>query len=108
MITFLSMCCNAPISAVNWNPGDEFDKCIITCSNCLEYQEITINIFDEKINWIDTKNGIKNPLAIYLGQRGGLKGGAARATKLSPERRKEIAIKGANIRWNKYKNEKKS
>ena len=34
-----------------------------------------------------------------LGKRGGLKGGKARAEKLSPEERKAIAIKAAQTRW---------
>lgn len=33
------------------------------------------------------------------GRNGGLKGGAARAAKLSPERRAEIAKKAAAARW---------
>jgi hypothetical protein len=33
------------------------------------------------------------------GRRGGLKGGKARASKLSPERRSEIARKAARARW---------
>lgn len=33
------------------------------------------------------------------GRRGGLIGGAARAEKLSPERRSEIARKAAQARW---------
>lgn len=35
------------------------------------------------------------------GRQGGLKGGHARAVKLSPERRREIAKKAAYIRWSK-------
>lgn len=35
------------------------------------------------------------------GQLGGLKGGKARAAKLSPEQRKEIARKAAQKRWSK-------
>jgi hypothetical protein len=35
---------------------------------------------------------------------GGLVGGAARAQKLSAERRKEIARKAVAARWAKYKN----
>jgi hypothetical protein len=35
------------------------------------------------------------------GQKGGLKGGAARAATLSPKRRSEIAKKGAAARWKK-------
>jgi hypothetical protein len=42
---------------------------------------------------------LKNPDAVYLGRKGGLKGGKARAKKLSPEKRKEIAKKAANSRW---------
>jgi len=36
-----------------------------------------------------------------IGRRGGLKGGKARAKKLSPERRAEIAKKAAAGRWQK-------
>jgi hypothetical protein len=43
----------------------------------------------------------KDPLAVLLGRRGGLKGGKARAEKLTPERRKEIAQRGAQARWAK-------
>ncbi len=43
----------------------------------------------------------KDPLAVLLGQRGGLKGGKARAAKLSAEERKEIAKKAAKARWSK-------
>jgi len=41
----------------------------------------------------------KDPLAVALGRRGGLKGGKARASKLSGERRVEIARKAAQARW---------
>lgn len=34
-------------------------------------------------------------------RKGGLKGGSARAKKLSPERRREIAKKAAARRWSK-------
>lgn len=43
----------------------------------------------------------KNPAAVALGRLGGLKGGKARAEKLSPERRKAIARKAAKARWSK-------
>ncbi len=45
----------------------------------------------------------KNPAAVALGRLGGLKGGKARADKLSPKRRKEIAQKAAQTRWRKPK-----
>ena len=41
----------------------------------------------------------KNPAAVVLGRLGGLKGGKARANKLSPKRRKAIARKAATVRW---------
>jgi hypothetical protein len=41
----------------------------------------------------------KNPAAVELGRRGGLKGGKARAEKLTSEQRKEIARKAAKARW---------
>ena len=41
----------------------------------------------------------KNPAAVLLGRLGGLKGGKARAAKLSAKRRKEIAKKAAETRW---------
>jgi hypothetical protein len=44
-------------------------------------------------------NPEKNPAAIALGRLGGLKGGKARAEKLTAERRKEIAKKAAKKRW---------
>ena len=39
--------------------------------------------------------------AVRRGRLGGLKGGKARAKKLSSKRRKSIALKAANARWNK-------
>jgi hypothetical protein len=43
---------------------------------------------------------VKDPAAAELGRRGGLVGVRARADKLSPERRREIARKAAAARWN--------
>ncbi len=45
----------------------------------------------------------KNPAAVALGRLGGLRGGPARAKKLSPGRRKEIAQEAAKKRWSKKK-----
>jgi hypothetical protein len=41
----------------------------------------------------------KNPAAVALGRLGGRKGGAARAAKLTPEQRRQIAKKAAEARW---------
>ena len=43
----------------------------------------------------------KNKAAQELGRLGGLKGGKARAEKMTPEQRKEIAKKAAQARWKK-------
>ena len=43
----------------------------------------------------------KNPAAVALGRLGGAKGGKARAAKLSPAKRKQIATKAARKRWGK-------
>jgi hypothetical protein len=43
----------------------------------------------------------KNPAAVELGRRGGQKGGKARADKLTPERRSEIARAAAAERWSR-------
>lgn len=45
----------------------------------------------------------KNPAAVALGKLGGMKGGKARAEKLTPERRKDIAQRAAQTRWAKGK-----
>lgn len=45
----------------------------------------------------------KNPNAVALGRLGGLKGGTARAAKLGPKKRSEIAAKAAKARWKKGK-----
>ena len=43
----------------------------------------------------------KDPAAVVLGRKGGLKGGKARAEKLTPEQRSDIARKAAKNRWKK-------
>lgn len=49
----------------------------------------------------ETEQPTKNPHAVALGRRGGLKGGKARADKLTPEQRSEIARRAAQARWKK-------
>jgi hypothetical protein len=43
----------------------------------------------------------KNPHAVALGRKGGLKGGNARAANLTPEQRSNIAKMAAQARWQK-------
>lgn len=41
----------------------------------------------------------KDPAAVALGRKGGLKGGKARAAAMTPEERAEAAKKAAQARW---------
>lgn len=41
----------------------------------------------------------KDPAAVALGRKGGLKGGKARAASMTPEQRAEAARKAARARW---------
>ncbi len=50
-----------------------------------------------------SEESTKNPAAVALGRLGGLKGGKARASSLTPEQRKEIARKAAQARWSQEK-----
>jgi len=43
----------------------------------------------------------KNPAAVALGKLGGMKGGRARAAKLTQQERTEIAQRAAKARWGK-------
>jgi hypothetical protein len=43
----------------------------------------------------------KNPAAVELGRKGGIKGGKARAAKLTKERLSESARNAAQARWRK-------
>lgn len=59
-----------------------------------------VNVLAASIVEQATKAG-KDPLAVELGRRGGLKGGKVRAKRLSKKRRSEIAKKAAQARWGK-------
>jgi hypothetical protein len=49
----------------------------------------------------------KDPAAVSLGRRGGLKGGKARAESMPAERRAEIARDAAQARWKRSRDETK-
>jgi len=63
--------------------------------------EIAFRVFQEATGETPPDESKKNPAAIALGRLGGLKGGKARAAKLTPEQRSEIAKKAAAARWKK-------
>ncbi len=52
----------------------------------------------ELTEFVIAQNAGKNPAAVALGRLGGLKGGKARADKLTAKQRKEIARKAAKTR----------
>ena len=59
-----------------------------------------VNVLAASIVEAATKGG-KDPLAVELGRRGGMKGGRARANNLTPDERSRIARLGARARWHK-------
>lgn len=69
--------------------------------NILASQIVSEATEEEKLEAKEEPQPEKNPAAVELGRKGGLKGGKARAAKLSPERRREIAKKAAEARWGK-------
>jgi hypothetical protein len=51
----------------------------------------------------EPEKAVKHSAAVMLGRLGGLKGGPARAVKLSARKRREIAKKAAAARWRRPK-----
>ncbi|HEU5197164.1 MAG TPA: hypothetical protein VFW70_20675 [Methylomirabilota bacterium] len=62
------------------------------------------------VDWINDTTPpvsyLKDPVAVELGRRGGLKGGKARAARLSPAQRAAIARRAARARWAARKEER--
>jgi hypothetical protein len=70
----------------------------------LDFNELAKSIMDKATIEQVLTNAVqegKNPAAVLLGRMGGLKGGKARAVKLSAEERSQIAQKAACSRWHK-------
>ena len=68
----------------------------------MDLNQLAKRIVDEATGEIQPEEiDEKKKAAIESGRLGGLKGGKARAEKLTPEKRSEIAKKAAQIRWNK-------
>jgi len=64
--------------------------------------KLIADIATGEVEDVKTDDG-KNPAAVALGRKGGLKGGKARSEALSPSERKAIAEKAAQARWAKSK-----
>ena len=67
----------------------------------MDLNQLAKRIVDEATGEVTPEEEIdeKKKAAIESGRLGGLKGGKARAEKLTPEERSEIARNAANTRW---------
>ena len=70
-----------------------------------DVNELAKQVVDEATGETDPvePDAEKDPLAVELGRRGGLKGGKARAAKMTPEERREAGRKAAQARWSNKK-----
>jgi len=69
-----------------------------------DFAETAFHVFEQAIGETPVvPEPDKNPAAVALGRLGGLKGGKARAAKLTAERRSEIARNAVEARWKKDK-----
>ena len=64
-----------------------------------DFTQTAFNVFKQAIGEAEAEEELTGKKADS--QKGGLKGGTARAGKLSPEERSEIAKKAATARWGK-------
>ena len=53
----------------------------------------------ERLEALADEHPGKNPAAVALGRKGGLKGGKARMAQLTAEERRKLAEKAAKARW---------
>jgi len=73
----------------------------------LDFTGTALSVVEQAIGEHLDGTPLENPFALYKdkaaverGRLGGLKGGTARAEKLTAKRRKQIAKKAAKTRWN--------
>jgi len=66
-----------------------------------DFAQTAFRVFQEAVGEAPKTETTKNPAAVELGRLGGLKGGNARAAKLTPEQRSEIARRAVQARWSK-------
>ena len=62
-------------------------------------QQLARAVLDAVASDAERAKPVKNPAAVALGRLGGIKGGPARAAKMSAKKRSEIARKAAATRW---------
>jgi hypothetical protein len=70
-----------------------------------DINETAFSIMQQATGQVEStpEKSTKNPAAVALGRLGGLKGGKARAAKLTPKKRRLIAKNAATKRWAKKK-----
>lgn len=83
-------------------PGVKEDPLCPWCYGLTERTSVVGVVIPEAM-----RPGDKHRFAASLGRLGGLKGGPARAQKLSAKERSEIAAKAARARWKKPRGAKK-
>jgi hypothetical protein len=81
------------VRASKGNPKTDFTQ----TASAIVSQSIGEGLFDGKP--LPDPNEGEDPAAVERGRQGGLKGGTARAEKLTPKQRKTIALKAAKARW---------
>lgn len=64
-----------------------------------DLNKLAAAIVDEATGQAPPVDEGKDPAAVALGRKGGLKGGKARAAKMSAKQRSEAARKAAQARW---------
>lgn len=69
----------------------------------LDLNELAKAVVDGVTDENPQEESAKDPNAVALGRKGGLKGGKARAAKMTAEERSEAARKASTARWKKPK-----
>lgn len=64
-----------------------------------DINELASNVVQAATHGEPAIEDTRDPAAVALGRKGGLKGGRARANLLTPEQRRAIARKAAQTRW---------
>jgi hypothetical protein len=64
-----------------------------------DLNKLAASIVDEATSDKPAPDDGKDPAAVALGRKGGLKGGKARAAKMSAKERSAAAKKAADARW---------
>ena len=67
--------------------------------NPRDLNSLASSIVEQATDETPPEGSEKDPAAVELGRRGGLKGGRARADRMTPEERSEAARRAARARW---------